>query len=126
MPIIGLLPKAHTVTNFHYMADVQGQEGKGQLNATAVLSDGVSVESGLEAMAEDLHAAGLRVGKCLWHAAIPKALPKLNHVAPALSNPEIRPGLWRAGDATAAPSLDAALRSGRVAAEALVNDTERT
>lgn len=126
LPIIGLLPEAHTVTNFHYMADVQGQEGEGKLNATAVLSDGASVESGLEAMADDLQAAGVRVGKCLWHAAIPRALPRLNHVAPALLNPEVQPGLWRAGDATAAPSLDAALRSGRVAAEALVNATERT
>ena len=34
-PIIGLLPEAESVTNVHFMEDVQGEEGRGKLNVTA-------------------------------------------------------------------------------------------
>lgn len=124
-PIIGLLPEAGAVTNFHFMEDVQGEEGKGKVNATAILKGGADSNQLIDAMAMDLRSAGIPVGECLWHASIPRALPRMTSVAPALNHPRVMPGVWLAGDATAAPSLDAALRSGRVAAESLVESTNR-
>ncbi|RPG81768.1 MAG: FAD-binding protein [Crocinitomicaceae bacterium TMED114] len=125
-PIIGLLPEAHSVTNFHFMEDVQGAEGQGKLNATAVLEYGQNVDGAVLAMQSDLRAAGLAVGEVLWKAHIPEALPAMREVRPAMAQPKISEGLYIAGDATAAPSLDAALRSGRVAAEALIQSKRST
>jgi len=121
-PIIGLLPEAQAVTNFHFMEDVQGEQGRGKLNATAVLKAGEDVGARIEAMRSDLQSAGLQVGDVLWKAAIPRALPALREVRPVMDAPKVSEGLFLAGDATAAPSLDAALRSGRVAAEALLKE----
>lgn len=126
MPIIGLIPEAQTVTNFHFMEDVQGEEGMGKVNATALWQEGQDLEASLASMKRDLQKAGLDVGTCVWHVEIPRALPALNHVRLALDSAEVEPGLYVAGDATAAPSLDAALRSGRRAAEGLIQHAKRT
>lgn len=126
MPIIGLIPQADFVTNFHFMEDVQGGEGRGKLNATALWQEGQNLEASLASMHRDLRESGLDVGKCLWHAEIPRALPALGQVRTALDSSEVAPGLYIAGDATAAPSLDAALRSGRRAAEQLILQANRT
>ena len=126
MPIIGLIPEAESVTNFHFMEDVQGREGRGKLNATALWQEGQNLAASLASMQSDLQEAGLEVGKCLWHAEIPRALPALGQVRTALDSSEVGPGLYIAGDATAAPSLDAALRSGRSAAEELIRSASRT
>ena len=65
----------------------------------------------------DLEAAGLEPGAMRWHTVIHQALPKLGAVRSsplAICN---EAGVHLAGDHVAAPSLDAALRSGRLAAE---------
>jgi hypothetical protein len=122
-PIIGLIPGAEHVTNLHFMQDVQDTPGMSRLNVTALFPEG---EWGLErmenALRRELNAAGLEVGEMEWHALIPQALPKLTRVVPATPHPRNQDGVYVAGDHTAAPSLDAALRSGRVAAEAWCND----
>lgn len=117
-PIIGLLPAAQCVTNVHFMEDVQGGEGRGKLNVTALPAPGVSDAAAMEnRVRADLKAAGLQLGTCLWSAFIPEALPALSTVT-AAPNPVVSDqGVFLAGDHVAAPSLDAALRSGRVAAE---------
>ena len=125
MPIIGLIPEAESVTNFHFMEDVQGAEGRGKLNATALWQEGQDLEASLALMQRDLRQAGLDVGACVWHAAIPRALPALSHVRTAMDSSEVESGLYIAGDATAAPSLDAALRSGRRAAEGLIQHAKQ-
>lgn len=121
-PIIGLLPGARCVTNLHFMEDVQGEEGRGRLNVTALfpasVNGGESMEKGVRS---DLDAVGLEVGALQWSTHIAEALPKLTQVQSARLNPK-RDGVYLAGDHTAAPSLDAALRSGRMAAEQWLKD----
>jgi hypothetical protein len=122
-PIIGLLPDANCVTNVHFMEDVQGAEGQGMLNVTALppapsQADPASMEAHIR---RDLDQAGLSVGDMVWHAAIPQALPRLSSVASTPARLTDEAGVYLAGDHQAAPSLDAALRSGRLAAEAWMN-----
>ena len=123
-PIIGLLPDARCVTNLHFMEDVEGARSRGRLNVTALMPkpgtlDRAQMESEVRA---DLEDAGLDVGPMLWSVEIPNALPKMDGVRSAMPDPRAGEGHYRAGDHTAAPSLDAALRSGRAAAEALLAD----
>lgn len=122
-PIIGLLPDADCVTNVHFMEDVQGAEGQGLLNVTALPPDPSQADPAfMEAhIRRDLDQAGLSVGDMVWHAAIPQALPRLSSVASTPARLTDEAGVYLAGDHHAAPSLDAALRSGRLAAEAWMN-----
>ena len=122
-PIIGLLPDADCVTNVHFMEDVQGAEGQGLLNGTALPPDPSQADPAfMEAhIRRDLDQAGLSVGDMVWHAAIPQALPRLSSVASTPARLTDEAGVYLAGDHHAAPSLDAALRSGRLAAEAWMN-----
>jgi len=122
-PIIGLLPEADCVTNVHFMEDVQGAEGRGMLNVTALPPDPAQANpASMEArLRRDLDRAGLSVGEMVWHAVIPQALPRLSRVASAPARLKDETGVYLAGDHHAAPSLDAALRSGRLAAEAWMN-----
>lgn len=126
-PIIGLLPEARHVTNLHFMEDVEPSGGKGKLNVTALLRDaqGVEAASMESAVREDLLQVGVDVGPLMWSVTIPRALPRMHSVCSSMRNPRIGSGMYVAGDHTAAPSLDAALRSGRVAAEALIVDSGR-
>ena len=121
-PIIGLIPDSKAVTNFHFMEDVQGEEGKGKVNATAVIARGSNPDTTLQAMRDDLLGAGIRVNEILWQRQISRALPQLAQVRSNVANPRNPQGGYIAGDHTAAPSLDAAMRSGRVAAEAWIED----
>lgn len=118
-PIIGLLPEAESVTNVHFMEDVQGEEGRGKLNVTALPgSNGeVDVVAMEHAVRRDLEAAGLQPGAMLWHTVIHQALPQLDAVRSSPRAIRNEAGVHLAGDHLAAPSLDAALRSGRLAAE---------
>lgn len=122
-PIIGLLPDANCVTNVHFMEDVQGAEGEGMLNVTALPPDPSQADPAfMEAhIRRDLDQAGLSVGDMVWNAAIPQALPRLSSVASTPARLTDEAGVYLAGDHHAAPSLDAALRSGRLAAEAWMN-----
>ncbi|MEC8759478.1 MAG: hypothetical protein VXX70_07995, partial [Bacteroidota bacterium] len=121
-PIIGLLRAAESVTNVHFMEDVQGEEGRGKLNVTALPgSNGVVDVVAMEhAVRRDLEVAGLQPGAMLWHTVIHQALPQLNVVRSSPRAIRNEAGVHLAGDHLAAPSLDAALRSGRMAAESLM------
>ena len=121
-PIIGLLPEAHRVTNFHFMEDVQGAQGKGRLNVTALVKGEFDKETMEAEVRRELHEAGLDAGALEWYVHIPKALPRMSQVLGAMEHPRDSRGVYVAGDHSAAPSLDAALRSGRVAAEHWLRD----
>lgn len=123
-PIIGLLPGDGIVTNLHVMGDLFGPS-KGEqdrLSVTAVTpSDRAEDEVVAQIRAELESKAGLRVPDPQRVFRIPRALPvcKEPTYAPG-SAPELRPGVFRAGDAQANPSLNAAMLSGTVAAKALL------
>ena len=61
----------------------------------------------------------------LHHEAVGYALPAQQHVRHEASDAEfqLRPGLWRAGDYLLNGSLNGALRSGRLAAEAILGSS---
>lgn len=125
-PIIGLIPEAKWVTNMHFMEDIQGEAGRGKLNVTALPQAGAAVDvSAMEKRVRaDLDMAGITTGDLLWHALIPQALPRLQAVSFGSKSVRNREGVYGVGDHLVAPSLDAALRSGRLAAEAWL-DTNR-
>lgn len=118
MAILGLLPDAEWVTNFHFMEDLEGPVGRGRINVTAVMPESVGDPMrGLQGMIEDLAAAGIACGEPEWYQWIPHALPVLDEVGFQGRRVGATDGIFHAGDRTSAPSLDAALRSGRLAAE---------
>ena len=116
-PLIGLLPAAKCVTNFHFMADVEGEAGKERINVTALLSSGAQQGETVNRARQELGAAGIHCGDLLWSACIDQALPRLRPVGTD-AMPKNMGGVWFAGDGAFAPSLDGALRAGRLAAEA--------
>lgn len=116
-PIIGLLPEATYVSNFHFMEDLEGPEGQSRINLTALpLHDGEPASEVLEGAIADLRAAGIRCREVEWKVMLDKALPRMSHMG-RMASCEDEPPLFMAGDGTLAPSLDAALLSGRRAAE---------
>ena len=69
-PIIGLLPDADCVTNVHFMEDVQGAEGQGLLNVTALPPDPSQADPAfMEGIRRDLDQAGLR--SATWYGMPP-------------------------------------------------------
>lgn len=123
--IIGLIPEADWVVNFHFMEDVLGPVGHGRVNVTALPRRGDDeIDAVLEGIRRDCAAAGLPLRELEWHAAIPRALPRMESVG-SEEVKQWRPGVFAAGDSTTAPSLDGALRSGRVAAEAWMQWAEK-
>lgn len=117
--ILGLIPAAEWVTNFHFMEDLEGPVGTGRINVTAVLpSPDSDPEHGLKGMTQDLASAGIECNEAEWCQWIPHALPVVDEVGAVGNMESARDGSIPAGDWTSAPSLDAALRSGRLAAEA--------
>lgn len=120
-PLIGLLPGAQSVTNFHFMADVEGGVGENRINVTALYPSGAQEAEVLLRMRSELGAAGIDCGDVVWRARIDQALPRLRRVGPA-AMPNNMEGVYFAGDGAFAPSLDGALRAGRLAAEAWLED----
>ena len=120
-PLIGLLPAAQCVTNFHFMADVEGEVGKRRINVTALPEPGAQQEETVRRVRSELGAAGIECGELLWSASIDQALPRLKPVGQGAMPPNIE-GVYFAGDGAFAPSLDGALRAGRMAAESWMEE----
>lgn len=119
--VIGLIPGAKKVTNLHFMEDLEGTQGAGRVNVTGLRDPKESVEEALEAMRKELHDAGVECTEVEWSVAIDRALPRNRPVGNRPRGPELETGVFGAGDAFLAPSLEGAMRSGRKAAEAWVS-----
>jgi len=120
-PVIGLIPGAEKVTNLHFMEDLEGAQGKGRVNVTALYpNEGETLESAIRAIRTELHGAGVECGELEWSAVVHHALPRICPVGNSTAGLALEEGLFGAGDALMAPSLDGAMRSGRMAAEALI------
>ena len=120
-PVIGLIPAAQKVTNFHFMEDLEGSQGLGRINVTALLHPQETFEEAMVVIRKELLDAGIACGDVEWSAMIQQALPRIQSVGSAQMGSELEDGIFGAGDALLAPSLDGAMRSGRLAAEALTS-----
>lgn len=120
-PVIGLIPEAKKVTNFHFMEDLEGSQGMGRINVTALLQPQETFEEAMVVIRKELLAAGVACGDVEWSAVIRQALPRVQSVGHPQIRTDLEEGIFGAGDALLAPSLDGAMRSGRLAAEALIS-----
>lgn len=129
-PIIGLIADENTlVNNFHFLTDVYGKE----ISSESVLSVTVVGESGLDAAnlvakvrTELKEHCQIETKDLIKIFHIKEALPDVSELVYSTDSKsqEIQPGVYLCGDHTANGSLNAAMASGRAAAEqALAFDT---
>jgi hypothetical protein len=111
--VIGLFPESNSVNSMHVL-----QGGNTTiLSATAI---GVSEDSDrLEGLIRDeiKTRSGIETGKLVKHFKIEKALPIISEICYNPDSLEVDPTVLRSGDYLLYPSLNAAMSSGRIAAE---------
>lgn len=121
-PIIGLLPGKETlVNNFHFLNDLSSGDSS-ILSVTIVKSHGLSESDMIQGVRDELlKLCNIKTGDMLKMYHIKKALPKISELkyeaSPAAM--ELAPGIYGCGDHMANASLNAAMASGRLAAELL-------
>lgn len=125
-PVIGLISEARKVTNFHFMEDLEGPQGSGRVNVTALLQPEETAEEAMVHIRNELLCAGVECGEVEWSALVRQALPCGRPVGDEPGGLVLDEGVFGAGDALLAPSLDGAMRSGRRAALAVVDWLNRT
>ncbi|MEK9559663.1 MAG: hypothetical protein VW010_03005, partial [Flavobacteriaceae bacterium] len=111
--VIGLFPESNSVNSVHIL------EGRSTtiLSATAI---GVSDDSDrLEgSIREEIRTrSGIETGKLVKRFKIEKALPIISEICYKPDSSEVDPAVLRSGDYLLYPSLNAAISSGRIAAE---------
>ena len=111
--VIGLFPESNSVNSMHVL------EGRNItiLSATAI---GVSEDSDrLEGLIrEEIQTrSGIEPGKLIKHYRIEKALPVISEIRLNPDSSNVDPAIFRSGDYLLYPSLNAAMSSGRMAAE---------
>lgn len=111
--VIGLFPESNSVNSVHIL------EGRNTtiLSATAI---GVSDDSDrLEVLIREeiSKRSGIEIGKLVKHFKIEKALPIISEICYNPDSPEVDSTVLRSGDYLLYPSLNAAISSGRIAAE---------
>ena len=111
--VIGLFPESNSVNSMHIL------EGRNItiLSATAI---GVSEDSDrLEGLIrEEIQTrSGIEPGKLIKHYRIEKALPVISEIRLNPDSSNVDPAIFRSGDYLLYPSLNAAMSSGRMAAE---------
>ena len=128
-PLVRLLPGEGRICNLHRMDDLFGGEGGDggeslwSVTALPAADDPSDPDALEETVRAELRArAGLATSACLRAFAVPHALPRRADLRyqPDPADLLLAPGLARAGDALAHPSLNAALDSGHLAAQSLL------
>ncbi|NND07974.1 MAG: NAD(P)-binding protein [Saprospiraceae bacterium] len=122
--IIGLVPgKDILVNNFHFLDDVFGNKGGPTLSVTVVKDYELSDQELQARVKQELHKhCGIETGKMLKMYHIKKALPDISSVryAPTAEQAQLSAGVYCCGDYLSNGSLNAAMTSGRVAAELVI------
>ena len=111
--VIGLFPESNSVNSMYVL---QGRN-TAILSVTAI---GVSEDSDrLEGLIrEEIQTrSGIEAGKLVKHFKIEKALPVIPEIRLNSDSLEVDPAVFRSGDYLLYPSLNAAMNSGRIAAE---------
>ena len=122
-PVIGLLPEAEFVNSFHYITDLieDVKSDKHMLSATVAGRTDATIDD----VVGDLEShAGITNLKHIKSYKVEHALPDLTiaNYAPKPEETRMMPGVYRAGDAMANASLNAAMESGKVAADTVLKD----
>lgn len=122
--IIGLIPDEESlVNNFHFLNSIWPNIDQSILSVTIVKEHQLTQEELIEQIQLDMkNHTGIDGMKFLKAYSIPKALPRLKSMkyAPNEEDAHLSKDTFLCGDYLANPSLNAAMESGRVAAEALV------
>ena len=126
-PIIGLLPtQTNLVNNFHFLSDVFQDSGESNvLSVTVVKDHGLTDVDLINTIKQELQAsAGIEIEKMLKSFEITRALPDLNDLRYSPRNEEVcrAKGVYCCGDHLAYGSLNAAMLSGRFAADAVIRE----
>ena len=125
--IIGLLPnKDLLVNNFHFLDDVFGKKEKTILSVTVVKDFSGSQEQLIERVKSELQEnCNIKTGSVLAIYQIPKALPNICNLKyePTEADATINDGVYTCGDQLANGSLNAAMASGRFAAQLLASNS---
>ena len=123
-PIIGLIANTDAlVNNFHYVTDIQPNNGPAILSVTVVRKQNLPEQELLQKVKRELSDyLGIDSLKLLKSYTIQQALPKLNNLkyAPTISDVQLSERLFLAGDYLSNASLNAAMESGMIAAKALI------
>ncbi len=130
-PIIGLLPGQETlVNNFHYLNDIYdktNQSNNTVLSVTIVNNHMLSESEMIETVKAELQKqCSIETGELLKMFHIKKALPKVSDLKykPTDTSATLASGIFCCGDYLANSSLNAAMASGRVAAELVIAGQE--
>jgi protoporphyrinogen oxidase len=128
-PIIGLIPASDSVAkHFHYVTDVLGEQERQLLSVTVIQPIEMDDQSLIERVKNDLNDhTGIKGLKFLKLYRIPRSLPILDHVtyAPDKRKLKISEHVFLAGDFLANGSLNAAMESGKAAAEAVLENIQQ-
>jgi protoporphyrinogen oxidase len=121
--IIGLLPnKELLVNNFHFLNDVF-EGDKDILSVTVVKPHSLTDEQMIKKVKKELlDYCNIKTKELVKLYHIKKALPDLDQLSyiPAVDDLFIAPGMYCCGDQLANGSLNAAMASGRLAAEQII------
>lgn len=122
--IIGLLPNKNLfINNFHFLEDVFNSD-KSVISVTVVKDHKLSEDELISKVKDELQEhCGIATERVIKIFHIKKALPNLSDLKLEPSNESITlaPGVQVCGDHLAYGSLNAAMASGRLAAEAVIN-----
>ncbi|MDT8347734.1 MAG: FAD-dependent oxidoreductase, partial [Flavobacteriaceae bacterium] len=124
-PILHLVAdEGSLINNFHYLKPLF-EQADDVLSVTVVEHRGLSKsELALQVEQELLSLCNISTRKLLRHFRIPKALPMIDRptYAPSSKDLKVSDRIYRCGDGLANASLNAAMLSGKMAAEAIIKD----
>jgi len=119
--IIALLPNKNlVVNNFHFLDDVFGTKGKSIVSVTVVNDfDGTEKELVTQVKRELAEHCHIKTGEVVKMYHIKKALPNICNLRyePSAADVTLTEGIYTCGDHLANGSLNAAMASGRIAAQ---------
>lgn len=121
-PIIGLIPGGHLINNLHFVNQLTNSKTY-TLSVTVVDAQGLSEEALIKGVQEELKTlCGIQLSKLKKTYHIPKALPHLSNIQNEIDATEtqLTESIFLAGDLLLNGSLNAAMRSGELAAEAIL------
>ncbi len=120
--IIGLVPGDHLINNLHFVNQLTNRKTN-TLSVTVVDAQGLSEKALIEKVKQELETlCDIKVGPLKKSYHIPRALPHLSNIQNEIDATEtqLTGNIFLAGDLMLNGSLNAAMRAGELAAEAIL------